>query len=69
MGADQACADHEIAVVICSTYCTSHLWHATERGRVDKGTTQEAYTPRQTAEPDWTSFEGNDSLRNSQLKN
>ena len=39
MGTDRACADHEIAAVICSTSCMLHLWHATERGRVDKGMT------------------------------
>ena len=36
MDADRACADQKIAAVICSTSCISHLWYATERGRVHK---------------------------------
>ena len=42
-------ADQEIAG---STSFMSYLCHATERCRVDKGATQEATTPRQTAAPE-----------------
>ena len=43
---------NRFSIVICSTSYMSHLWHATERDRVDKGTTQQALAPRQTAAPE-----------------
>ncbi len=42
---------NRFSAVICST-CMSHLCHATERDSIDKGTTQDVPTPRQTAAPE-----------------